>query len=69
MYYREYYPHGVTLKMTARRILGRDHFLRHYKPVEMCEWRAGEVLYTVVCTVTFTASTVSAGVHGGLFNI
>ena len=52
--------------MTARRILKRDHFSRHYKSTLLCEWRAEEVLYIVVCTVACTASTVSAGVHGGL---
>ena len=46
--------------MMARRILRRDHFSRHYKPVVLCEWRAGEELCIVVCTV------MSAGVHGGL---
>ena len=30
------------------------------------EWRAGGVLYIVVCTAMCTASTVSVGVCGGL---
>ena len=32
----------------------------------LCEWRAGGVLYIVVCVVTCIASTVSAGLYGGL---
>ena len=53
--------------ITARGMWGRDHFSRHYKSVALCEWRAGEVRYIIVCTLTCTASTASAGLHGGLF--
>ena len=55
------YPHGATLKMTARRILGRDHFLSLLSCVsgelEKCctmshaLWRALPQPRARVCTV------------------
>ena len=63
---RSNYPYGATPVITARGMRGRDHFSRHYKSVVLCEWKAGEVRYIIVCTMTCTASTASAGLHGGL---